>query len=190
MPDDRPGRGGPLPQMGINLAALFWGFAEATFFFIVPDVLLSWIALDRIRAAWAACLWATLGALIGGAVMYAWGAVAVNTASATLDYVPAISPQMCDSVAEQIRTQGAGALFVGPLTGTPYKIYAVQAGGAHLGLLPFLLISVPARLVRFALVTGLTILVCYLFPRLTLFARRSVHVVLWTIFYAWYFSRF
>lgn len=123
-------------------------------------------------------------------MMYAWGAGAANTASAVLDYVPAISREMCDVVAEQIRTQGGSALFLGPLTGTPYKIYAVQAGGAQLGLLPFLLISVPARLVRFALITGLTILICHVFPRMTLFVRRSVHAVLWTIFYAWYFSRF
>lgn len=160
MPDDRPGRRGPIPRMGMNRAALSWGFAEATFFFIVPDVLLSWIALDRVRAAWAACIWATLGALIGGTVMYLWGAIAVNTASAALDYVPAISREMCDTVAGQMRTRGAGALFVGPLAGTPYKIYAVQAGGAQLGLLPFLLISVPARLLRFAFVTGLTINEC------------------------------
>jgi len=45
----------------MNLVALSWGFAEATFFFIVPDVFLSRIALDRIRTAWAASVWATLG---------------------------------------------------------------------------------------------------------------------------------
>ncbi len=122
--------------------------------------------------------------------MYAWGAIDLHTAAATLDYVPAISREMCDIVAGQIRTQGGAALFAGPLTGTPYKIYAVQAGGAQLGLLPFLLISVPARLLRFALITGLTVLVCSLFPGMPLFVRRSIHAVVWTIFYTWYFSKF
>lgn len=122
-------------------------------------------------------------------MMYAWGVLAVNTASAALDYVPAISPQIRDIVAAQIRTRGAAALFLGPITGTPYKIYAVQAGAAQLGLLPFLLMSTPARLIRFVLITGFTILVCYVFPGMTLSARRTIHVALWTIFYAWYFSR-
>jgi membrane protein YqaA with SNARE-associated domain len=174
--------------MGLNVAALLWGFAEATFFFIVPDVLLSWVAVDKPRAALSACLWATLGALIGGTLMFAWGATALNRASAALDSVPAISQEMCDSVAEQIRTRGAAALFLGPLTGTPYKIYAVQAGGDQIGLLPFLLISVPARLGRFALITGVTVLICRAFPRMTLFIRRSIHAVVWTIFYTWYFG--
>ena len=31
--------------MGLNRIALLWGFSEATFFFIVPDVLLSIVAL-------------------------------------------------------------------------------------------------------------------------------------------------
>ena len=37
--------------MGLSVAALLWGFAEATLFFIVPDVLLSAIAVRRGRGA-------------------------------------------------------------------------------------------------------------------------------------------
>ncbi len=52
--------------MGVKLTSLIWGFAEATFFFIVPDVLLTLIALKNWRLATRACLWSLGGALIGG----------------------------------------------------------------------------------------------------------------------------
>lgn len=77
--------------MGVNAAAFAWAFAEATFFFFVPDVFLSWIALDRARAAWIACLWATLGAVAGGAIMYMFGAVDPGSALHFLIQIPAIS---------------------------------------------------------------------------------------------------
>ena len=60
--------------------------------------------------------------------MYAWGVHNVDSALAALECVPAVSRQMCDAVGEQFQGRGVGALFWGPITGTPYKIYAVQAG--------------------------------------------------------------
>ena len=190
MPDDRAGSRGELPRLGMNSAALVWGFAEATLFFVVPDVLLSWIALNHPRKAWIACGWAVGGTLVGGTVMYTWGAVDVDSALAALEHVPAVSPAMCDAVGEQIHHQGISAIFLGPISGRPYKIYAVQAGAGRISLALFLLASVPARLIRFAFVTGLTILVLRLFPGVPLFIRRMVHIVLWAMFYGWYFWRF
>jgi membrane protein YqaA with SNARE-associated domain len=169
------------------LASLVWGFAEASFFFIVPDVLLSWIALHQPRKAFGACVWATVGALAGGAVMYAWGATDQETALLALERVPAVNRKMCDTVEEQIRSQGIAAVFLGPITGTPYKVYAVQAGAKHVSLVLFLLVSLPARLVRFALVTAMTVVIVRSFPASSLFVRRTTHLVLWSIFYGWYF---
>jgi membrane protein YqaA with SNARE-associated domain len=56
--------------MGLMAAAALWGFAEATLFFIVPDVLLSIIAVRRgRRPAWIAMAWTIAGAIAGGALM-------------------------------------------------------------------------------------------------------------------------
>ena len=66
--------------MGLKWTAMAWGFAEATFFFIIPDVFLTYIALKNWRQATRACFWALGGALIGGAVMYAWGALDMDSA--------------------------------------------------------------------------------------------------------------
>lgn len=52
--------------MLLVLASAFWGFAEATLFFVVPDVLLSAIALRDQLTAVRASFAAVLAAMIGG----------------------------------------------------------------------------------------------------------------------------
>jgi hypothetical protein len=74
------------------------------------------------------------------------------------------------------------------LVGTPYKIYALQAAGAGFGLLIFLLVSIPARLMRFVIVTtlaagGSRVLRKFVGIRVL----QLMHIVVWTSFYAWYF---
>ncbi|MDJ0905103.1 MAG: hypothetical protein QNI96_03695 [Woeseiaceae bacterium] len=103
--------------------------------------------------------------------------------------IPAISPAMIDRVHEQILDLGPWAVFVGPLTGTPYKVYALEAAGAGFGLLPFLLISVPARLLRFVLVVLLTSAIARaLRGRASMRTLQVLHLTAWTAFYAWYFT--
>ncbi|MGQ0656531.1 MAG: hypothetical protein ACT4NU_00285 [Chromatiales bacterium] len=45
----------------------------------------------------------------------------------------------------QIRAHGIAALVLGPLSGTPYKIYAVQADALGVNIWQFLAVSLPAR---------------------------------------------
>ena len=169
--------------------ALVWGFAEATLFFIVPDVLITWAALRNGRRAWHACLWALAGALIGGSAMWLWGRHDSATALRALDAIPAISPDMCARVEQEIRQDGAVALLRGPIGGVPYKIYAVNAGAGGVPLWSFLAISIPARLARFVVIAALTVLACRVFWKTPPIARRAIHLGMWTVFYAWYFWR-
>jgi hypothetical protein len=48
------------------VAAAVWGLAEATLFFVVPDVLLTWLAAFRPRVACKAVVACLAGALAGG----------------------------------------------------------------------------------------------------------------------------
>jgi membrane protein YqaA with SNARE-associated domain len=172
-----------------SLIAAAWGFAEATLFFIVPDVLLTWLALQSQRLAWIATAAAAAGALVGGSLMYAWGAHDTDRAVATLDRVPAIGPDMIASVERSLRRHGAAAMFAGPISGTPYKLYAVQSGAIGVGLPKFLLISIPARVLRFA---GLVLLTSFLSRalggRIGTWGLRGMHVGVWAVFYVWYFA--
>ncbi len=175
------------PSRTDALAAL-WGIAEATVFFIVPDVLLSWLALGSYRRALIACLYALAGALAGGAIIWFAGHIDPEPLRALFDALPALDYRMIERVRSELAESGLVALFVGPLRGTPYKIYALEAAQLGFGLGFFLLVSVPARLIRFVLVSlaaaGLGRL---LGQRLSLLQLRIVHVTVWTAFYTWFF---
>lgn len=176
--------------MGVNAIAGLWGFAEATVFFLVPDVYLSRVALAAPRRALWACGWALAGALLGGALMLGWGASAPRSAEIGLDLVPGISADDVDGVQRQLQDGGIATVFLGPLTGTPYKIYAVEAAIADMSPLSFLAVSIPARLIRFVLVTLLAIGIVRL-PRVretTLRTRYLIHAAAWGAFYILYFS--
>ena len=131
------------------IIAFVWGFAEATAFFIVPDVYLGFVALFNWRRGLSAMIAALIGAILGGSVMYV---LAMNNPSGLnlfLTRVPLIDATLVNNVADKMRTDGLITLLNGPLRGTPYKIYAAQAGEQSLPFLYFLLMTIPARLERF-----------------------------------------
>ena len=169
-------------------AGAVWGAAEATLFFIVPDVLITFVATRRLGRAVMVSLAATAGAVAGGLAMYMWGRHDAAGATAALAHVPAVTTKMLARVASQLQAGGVSALFLGPLTGAPYKIYAVESGAAGMSAVGFLLISVPARLARFALLAVLTAAVRQ--RLLSRWPQRKVDAlttVSWAIFYAAYF---
>lgn len=170
-------------------AATAWGLAEAVVFFIVPDVLLSVLALDRPRRALRACLYATAGAVAGGVGVYLSARSDPAVLEALYLSLPGVHEGLLARVARDLESLGLTGLFLGPLSGTPYKLYALEAGRMGLDLAAFVGVSIPARLVRFVLVTGLTALVSHaLASRLSLRRRRLLLLLAWAAFYAWYFS--
>ena len=164
-----------------------WGVAEGTLFFFVPDVFLTWMALERPKRSFVACGFAVAGALVGGTAMFAWGGADPESARAALDAVPGIRPDMIASVRADLAEYGPVALFTGPPRGVPYKIYATEWGALGGGLGVFLLQSVPARGLRFLLTAAIASLVrrCVL-ARLSLRSCRVIHVAFWLVFYTWY----
>ena len=135
------------------VAAAAWGLAEATLFFIVPDVLLTWLAAFRPRVAWPAVAACLAGALSGGVVMYLAAADAPGRMRA---------PARRRAGGEQRPRGGDRSGARGPTTAArccgpgspavPYKILAVESGAQERGLVTFLGWSVPARLSRWVLI--------------------------------------
>jgi hypothetical protein len=175
-----------------NVVALFWALAEATLFFIVPDVWLTVVAARRgLRPALIACGFAVLGAVLGGALMYLWASVDAAQAIATVRQVPGIAAGMMDNAAAALHAQGVLAMVFGAFAGVPYKIYAVEAPGADLGLALFLAASVPARLLRFVLLSGLAAAFAALFDDwLTKRTVTAIVLALWVLFYVGYWALF
>jgi membrane protein YqaA with SNARE-associated domain len=173
--------------------AFAWGLAEATFFFIVPDVLLTLIACRKLKASLFATIAALAGALVGGALMFAFGLREPDSAHAFLDHIPAISSELITRVAGHINQNGALAVLLGPIKGIPYKIYAVEWGAQQRSFTSFMLISIPARYVRFFLATIAARGIARIIEPVT-HHRSVIEVailgVVWIAFYSFYFNRF
>ncbi len=173
--------------------AFIWGLAEATVFFIVPDVLLTLLACRALGAALKGTVAALGGALIGGAAMYVFGRYAAEPARLLLDQVPAISATLIAAVESQIAERGLASVMLGPLKGIPYKIYAVEWGARGGSLLGFLLVSIPARYARFLLsALAVNVIASLLKPwtRGRAWVELSLLAIFWVAFYSFYFARF
>jgi hypothetical protein len=173
---------------GPGLLAALWGFAEATLFFLVPDVLLTWLAINLPLRGLRGCYWALGGSLVGALLMIGWASAAPEAARSALLLVPGISPPLIETVRAQLVAEGLPALFLGPVQGIPYKVYVVESVALGLSPTMLLLVSVPARLLRFLLVTLLAIgLARGPLRRLSTRTLRILHVVCWVVFYGVYF---
>jgi hypothetical protein len=127
--------------------AFAWGAAEASFFFLVPDMWLTLVALMAPRRVWAHLAAAMAGALLVGALMFQWSA-STPLARSFVAAVPRVSASMFDQADADLRAHGALGAVIGPARGIPYKVYAVQAPSHAITLGAFVAASVPARLWR------------------------------------------
>jgi membrane protein YqaA with SNARE-associated domain len=171
-----------------------WGLAEATLFFIVPDVWIGWVALVARRAAWAVLAFTLAGALVGGALTYALAAAAApKTSASILDGVPTVDRDAIQRVSSETEEHGPRSVVYGPLRmGTPYKLYARAAGAQDESLAAFLLWSIPGRLERFLPLMAIAILAGLALRRWIGVRPRTeltLYAAIWTAFYAVYVVR-
>lgn len=176
--------------MWIALAAA-WGFAEATLFFVVPDVLLTWLAGFRPRFAWRAVVACLAGALAGGTLMYLLAADAPDRTRALIAAVPAISEGFIAATGAALHADFGPEVLRAGFTGVPYKVLAVESGAQGQPLAAFLAVSVPARLSRWVLLVllarGVARLVRARIPQ----ADRvlwALWAIGWGVVYAVYFT--
>ncbi len=177
-----------LGRFGLVLAAA-WGFAEATLFFIVPDVIVGLIALHHPRKAlWAGAV-AVAGACVGGALLYVIGSQAGNDLRGVMEAVPAIEPMMLDRVHDALLDRGGLAIVDGPSQGIPYKLYAAEWSLLGWGLPSLVLWTIPARAIRIVGFGVLMAIVGSLFRRRV--ERRSSawslsYGAAWAAFYTYF----
>jgi hypothetical protein len=172
------------------LAGFLWGFAEGTAFFIVPDVLISLVALYSFRRFLYCTTMALLGSLTAGFVVYLGAEYFHAMTESVVHSVPFVTQKMFDTVNLEYKQQGVWALFDGPRSGKPYKIYATYAP-AYVGILPFLLVSIPVRLSRFILVGLVAWVAGHLSRRFLPVAEAKLpiaHAICWCAFYLFYWT--
>jgi membrane protein YqaA with SNARE-associated domain len=168
-----------------------WGLAEATLFFIIPDVFFTLVALFSVRRSAKVVLVALIGAVVGGSIMYVAGQVAPGQSQALVLKVPFVSPSMLATTKRDLDHSGIWTMAKGPWIGRPYKLYAVQASRYARWPL-FLTATVVARMGRFVFLWAVAALAGALFRKPI--ANRpamaiAIHAALWTLNYIVYWSR-
>ncbi|GAB4538471.1 MAG: hypothetical protein Tsb0019_39390 [Roseibium sp.] len=174
---------------GSSALAALWGFAEATLFFIVPDVLLTGLALRSVRKALAAAMIAAVSATLGGALVRICAETFPGTTRAVLLLVPGVSQATFAEVRRLLDTGLFEGMVAGAFTGVPYKIFAAEAGFSGTGPWIFALVSPLARLPRFAVMClvawGLS---KWIGGRLPDRSKLAIALGLWAVFYVFYFN--
>lgn len=187
-----PSRPGPARRMASAhwwLLAFGWGLAEATIFFVVPDVLLTWISVQvGRRTAMIASVFAALGAAIGGALLLWWMEVDAPRVITTVIALPGIDDAMLAAVREDVADDWFRALVIGAFSGIPYKLFAISASEMGLPAPIFLFASLLARIPRFLLAVLAANLIA---SRLRQSGRaawvRPLWFTWWLGFYTFYF---
>lgn len=176
--------------MVMMIASFIWGLSEATFFFIIPDVLLSYYALknDNLKKIFLMNIVCITGAASGGAVIFMMSTVNHANVVDFMLSVPAIHTYMLDHVKAEMSANTFLALVTGPLFGVPYKLFASFAP-LYTNVFIFILFSIPARLIRFIIVSLLAYLLSHkIFRYLSLKVKTLIWLFVWVVVYTIYFS--
>lgn len=189
--DERKSEFGPAWLLGIpGLAlALVWGVAEGSFFFIIPDLIVSLTALFSLKKSLQQMGLVVLGSILAGVVLFQWSTLDYPTAHNAVSHVPFVRDTMFIKTQHDYSTLGVNALFKGPTQGIPYKIYAIEAP-PYCSLPLFLLASIPARLERLVLSWMVFALLGFGFRkwRLPVWSAFTFHGCYWVIVYICYWS--
>ena len=175
------------------LVGLIWGFAEATVFFIVPDVAVAFIAALAPRDWWKAAVSSIVGTLVGAASLFL--AIHVWLGGHALElllWIPGIHPSTLALASERVADGGAGALLLAGFQGIPFKVYATELTLAGVSLPLLLLWTIPSRALRLLPVAA----AAGLGGRILMEALRrhfrlwvGAYVFVWVTLYVWYWSR-
>lgn len=179
------------PSIDHGVAAT-WGTAEATVFFIVPDLWTSWLALHNPKRGMTATISALAGALAGGATTYLTAQrMDPDDTERILASIPGISKSMIAKVERELDEKGWSGLILGPTRGVPYKIYARTLAHGNASFAKFMALSVPARMGRFLVVTAGVAGLGKLADRRGYSATTKNMIFLggWAAFYTWYFGK-
>lgn len=167
------------------IAAFAWGLAEGTLFFIIPDVLLSFSAVQRPRKSLVHLASIVLGALLAGQIMFAWASRDPEGAVHTVDQVPFVTEKVIARAEADYERVGIQR-HARATSRTPYKTYAVVAP-RHSSWWSFGMMTIPARaerlVVTWTMFAAFGILVRLKSVGSTAWVNATI-IVFWVVVYA------
>lgn len=173
-------------------AGFWWGLAEGLFFFIVPDVYITFATLFALRAGAVAWLFSIAGSVTAIPIIYLLTTILRLDYLAFLQTIPGISGPMVAQVGGILRADGLPYTPFLASGGVPLKLYAASAFSLGLSLGSVLIWTVFARIVRIAPVFLLAATFRLLFRRrIDAYptAWCGALAVGWIVFYVFYFVR-
>jgi membrane protein YqaA with SNARE-associated domain len=129
----------------------------------MPDAALVPSAAARPGAWWRLALAATAGSCLGGMGSYTLGRW--RPARPVLARLPLVRPAMVEAADRWLAAEGALALRHQPLSGLPFKVFALLAGNRRVSLGAFVASTFVFRGVRFLAVSGVAALLGRRFER-------------------------
>jgi membrane protein YqaA with SNARE-associated domain len=147
--------------------------AESSVFPIPPDVLLIALAIGKPRRAMWFAFVCTIGSVIGGVIGYYIGfSLFEQIGRPVLEFYNATGK--FDEVGQLYRENLVLALGSAGFTPIPYKVFTIAGGAFAVPFVPFVLISLVSRAMRFFLVAGL---IYALGPRVKTFIDRYFNLL-------------
>src|SRR5215472_11108132 len=127
-------------------------FAEASFFPLIPDVVMAPMILANRRRAVRIALWCTAWSVIGGAFGYAIGSVFYQSVGHSLVTALGVANEI-----DTLRTRFAQNAWLILVVGlfTPFKLVSISSGIAAVPFPLFMIYTTITRSVRFFAVAGL-----------------------------------
>ena len=140
------------------LAVLFaWALAEATLWPIVPDSLLAPMALVRRAGRWRLIAACVTGMALGGVVTVLVAHSAPGFALDLLRDLPLVTESQIEGARDRLDDHGAAGFLIQPVSGIPFKAWAVMAGVKGIGpalVIPVFIAARGARMFATGVVAG------------------------------------
>ncbi len=173
-------------------AGFWWGLAEGIFFFIVPDVYVSFATLFSPRAGAIAWLSSIAGSVAAIPIIHLLMATPALHYLAFLESIPGISGPLIERAAASLAAEGLPYTPLLVSGGVPLKVYGAAAFSLDLPLGSVLLWTLFARVVRIAPTFAGVVAVRLAFRR-----RIEAHATAWCVLlgffwlalYVFYFVR-
>ena len=174
----------------IFLIAFLWWLFESTFFFIIPDILVTFVVLFSFIKWFKVLILTIFWALVGGSIMYLFWKYNINLTLEFLNSIPYISNEMLEYAKNTLETKWLYWMVLWPSDGISYKIYATFAWNQNFNYIEFLIYTIPARLTRllfsFIIIWLISNLINKYFKRYYLYFL-SIFLLIWTFIYWFYF---
>lgn len=180
------------------LVGFLWGLFEGTWFFVIPDIALSYFALRGWKQALVSTVATILGAMLAAILLFWAFSIFPATQSKIIQLwqsLPGFYPKMLEVAATHLHSENAKGLILGPNSGIPYRFYILEAYKQGISLFDLLSWTPIARIERIAIAPIVVLILKFLLKKK--FTEKTVNrslgvfiFIYWIAIYVWYWGFF